>query len=126
MGGPLVSVRYWLGRLLNYNFFRASDSEVSAALVQYLYDIGCEKGAKLGSSQDAWISIAEFLRYQWQTGSGMSPAKTSKWGAALYAVLSDPDLSITEIAQYAETTDKQVGRIAEVNWLKELWKRRNV
>ncbi len=125
MGGPLISVRYWLGRLLNCNLFRASDAEVSAVLVQYFSDIGCERGAELGSDQDAWGSIANFLHYQWQTSSGMSSTKTSKWGSAFYAVLSDPDLTVAEIAQYAETTEKQVARMSDVKWLKQLWKFRN-
>lgn len=124
LGGPLVSVRYWLGRLLGQNCFRTSDAAVSAALVQYLSDAGYEKGALLASDIGAWSSIARFLQYQWELKSGTSPCENPKLCAALDAVLVDPDLTFLQIAQIAKTTEQQVSRMSDLKWLKELWSRR--
>lgn len=42
LGGDLVTVRYWLGRLLRRNLFRESDDVVKHSLQKYLLKIGCK------------------------------------------------------------------------------------
>ncbi len=45
MGGEVVSVRYYLGRLIERNLFRVSDEAVFTELHRYLSDVTSEKGA---------------------------------------------------------------------------------
>jgi hypothetical protein len=41
-------------------------------------------------------------------------------------VVANPELEMSEIAVIAETTEKQVERMSDIKWLKELWRRRTV
>lgn len=75
IGGDLVTVRYWLGRLVQRNFFRESDGAVGEALHNYLVSIGCAKGAQLVSDFQVWSAIVPFLESQVKAGEGRPPTR---------------------------------------------------
>lgn len=124
MGGPLVSVRYLLGRLLHRNLFRESNEAVSIALFEFLSKYGDANGAQLAFDTNAWSSIAVLLRHEFEIANKIDLTSSKKLFTALHAVIMNPELALSEIAIVAETTEKQVERMSDVKWLKELWRRR--
>jgi len=122
MGGILVAVRYWLGRLLRRNLFRESDDVVNEALRKYIVEIGCKKGAQLVDDHQSWSPVATFLQSQVEVDEGQTPTKNRKLVAAIHAVLKDPDLTVSELAAIANTTEKQITRMTDVFILRKLWR----
>lgn len=122
MGGDLVSVRYWLGRLLRHNFFRESNDAVRDALEEYFAAQGCEKGSRLVFDFQSWRAFAILLQHQVERSEGCQPTKNSRLVAAIHAVLVDPELTDLQLAGIADTTEKQIARMTDVFVLRELWK----
>lgn len=122
MGGDLISVRYWLGRLLRHNYFRESNGAVRDALRKYLSDNGCEKGSRLVSDLQSWSPIADVLRHDVEVIEGRTPTKNLRLVAALKALLANPDLTNAELATIAETTEKQIAKMTDVFVLRKVWK----
>jgi hypothetical protein len=122
MGGELIVVRYWLGRLLRRNFFREFDDVVKQALQDYLVKIGCNKGSPSAFDYQAWLPIATLLRQQVETEEGCAPTKNARLVAAIQAVLTDPELNDSELAAVAKTTAKQIARMSEVSVLRKSWR----
>jgi hypothetical protein len=121
MGGELISVRYWLGRLLRRNFFRESNEAVKDALRDYFVRIGCEKGASLVADLQSWSPIAILLQHEVEAVKGCGPTKNARLVAALKAVMANPDLTDSQLAILAATTEKQIARMSQVFVLRKLW-----
>ena len=122
MGGPLVSVRYWLGRLLYKNLYRESDEIVADSLCRHFSAIGSPEGASLLSSPEAWAIADVLLRLQVESRDGIKPTARPKRVVVLRALLSDPDLTDVELARLAQTTAKQVARMTDAAWLRRIRK----
>lgn len=123
MGGELVAMRYWLGRLLRRNFFRESDDVVKHALQKYLVTIGCKKGAPLIVNYQAWPPVAKLLQHRVEAENGSPPTKNGRLVAAIEAVMTNPQLTDSQVAAVANTTEKQIARMSDVSVLRKLWRR---
>jgi uncharacterized protein (TIGR02246 family) len=121
VGGDFISVRYWLGRLLNRNLFRETDDSVTISLQDYLVDRGCHAGASLVSDRQAWGPVAILLRHDLEAACGYPSTGNSRFVAALDAVLANPELTNAELARLANTTEKQVKRMTDVSLVRKLW-----
>ena len=119
LGGDMVSMRYWLGRLLHRNFFRESHDAVKVALHQHLVERGCEKGACLAADIQSWGPIGIVLQFDVDPKSSRRNPRAI---AAIDAVLQDPELSDTLLAAAANTTEKQIARMSDVFVLRKIWK----
>lgn len=122
MGGDLVAVRYWLGRLLRRNFFRESNEVVKQALQDYLVKIGCKKGSRLISDYQAWSPVATLLQHQVETEDRSPLTKNARLVAVIQAVLTNPELTDSQLAAIVKTTEKQIARMTDVSVLRRLWK----
>jgi hypothetical protein len=121
MGGELVSVRYWLGRLLRHNFFRESDDAVKHALRNYFAANGCEKGSRLASDYQSWRPLATLLQHEVELSEGCQLTKNSRLVLALQAIMANPELTDAQLAAIAKTTEKQIARMTDVFILRKLW-----
>jgi hypothetical protein len=124
MGGELVFTRYWLGRLLHRNFFRESDESVKEALQRYLVELGCKKGAPLAAYYQSWAPVTILIRHQVELIGGQFLTANPRLVAALEAVMADPDLNNSQVAAIAETTEKQIAQMTDVQVLRKLWMHR--
>ncbi len=125
VGGDFVTVRYWLGRFLNRNLFHENDDSVAIALQQYLVNRGCDTGASLVFDFQAWGPVAVLLRHDVETACRHPPRSNSRLVAAIGAVFANPELTTAELADLANTTEKQVKRMTDVTLLQKLWKCRH-
>lgn len=125
LGGALVSIRYWLGRLLRHNFFRETDDAVTEALKRYFAANGYEKGSRLVSDIQSWGPLTTLLQHQVECNEGCQLTKNPRQVAALDAVLKDPGLTNMQLAAIANTTEKQIARMSDVFVLRKLWKLRS-
>jgi hypothetical protein len=120
MGGPLVAVRYYLGRLLEQNLFQASDDQVSRALADFIAAETSKRGAALISRMgiEGWTVAQVVLHHVYQVRLGRKSSKSSRRAAAVEALLRDPNLDDRELARIARTTPKQLARIPELTVLR--------
>jgi hypothetical protein len=64
LGGFLVSVRYYLGRLLNRNLFRESDAVVESRIIAFIEATISKEGASLVTGEGSWQLSEPILRYR--------------------------------------------------------------
>jgi len=121
MGGELVSVRYWLGRLVRHNLFRVSDDAVKDTLQKYFAANGCEKGSRLVFNYQSWRPLATLLQHQVEFSEGCQLTKNPRLVAALQAVMANPEITDMQLAAIANTTEKQIARMSDVFVLRKLW-----
>jgi hypothetical protein len=122
MGGPLVEMRYWLGRLLNRNLFRESVERVQDALSHALSELAPPAGASVFANARAWSATLTILRDLVEQRDGVRPTAKPKYLAVLRALLANPDLTTFELAKLARTTEKQIARMSDVTvlrWIRE-------
>ena len=112
MGGQLISVRYYLGRLIDRNLFRSSDTDVSAALEAFLADITSKQGAALLTSAglQGWFAAELLLRDIFEQKILDKSSRNSRHVAAVRYFLCNPRRTDEEIARAAGTTIKQLRR----------------
>jgi hypothetical protein len=112
MGGQVVTVRYYLGRLIEQNLFRVSDEAVTAELHKYLSEVTSKKGAVVISNAEfrGWCAAELLLRDLFERRFLGKSSCNVKRVAAIRCFLSDPTLSLDEIAVKAHTTVKQLKR----------------
>lgn len=122
LGGDHVTVRYWLGRLLDANFFRESDEVVKVALRKYFADQGCEKGAVLVADFQSWGPVAMILKQEVERIEAGTSIKSAPQVEALRAVMENPDLTDGQLAVFCRTTEKQITRMSCVLVLRKLWR----
>jgi hypothetical protein len=108
---------------LGRNLFRESDAAVKAALQQYLMEHGCEKGSLLVSDYQAWEAVATLLQDQAELDAGSQPTKNPRLVAAIQAVMANPELTNSELATIAKTTEGEVARMTDVFLIQKLWRR---
>jgi hypothetical protein len=125
MGGPLIGVRFYLGRLIDRNLFRESDDAVEKYLVEYFSTYTSPAGADLLRGVDGWPIAADILRHRFEQQVGKSTHLARKLTAkAILAVelyLKDPAIRMAQLAKEMKTTQKQLERNALLNrtrWLK--------
>jgi hypothetical protein len=120
-----VTVRYWLARLLRRNLFRESDDAAKRELRQYFTNRGQEKGASLADDLQSWSPMVVLLKHHVEISEGRRPTKRRKLISALEAVMADPDLTNSQFAKRAKTTEKQIARMTDVFQIQKLWKHRH-
>jgi hypothetical protein len=126
IGGNFVTVRYWLGRLLDHNFFRESDEAVTAAMQRYFASRGCAAGAVLVRDLQAWSAAALVLqRHAAATLPHCAQPRNPRLAAALEAVMINPEIPDAELAAFANTTEKQIARMSYVFLIRKLWRLRD-
>lgn len=113
MGGQVVSLRYYLGRLINRNLFRVSDEVVSNELHKYLSELTSRKGAVVidNAGVRGWCAAELLLRDVFERRFFGKSTCNAKQVAAIRSLLSNPALSLDEIASEAGTTLKQLNRL---------------
>jgi len=119
MGGPLVEVRYYLGRLVRRNIFRASDVEVFAAMVSFVAGLTSEHGASLLGAYglQGWMVARVLLRYEYEMRVHGKSTRKKRPVAMVRAFLTNPSLTVSELAKAARTTEKQVKRNTDLKVL---------
>lgn len=125
MGGDLVTVRYWLGRLIGRNLFRGSDQAVGSSLQRHLNSAGFIEGSRLAENRAAWGPIANYLQACCLSGKHGRGSRGASKIALIAAFLADPTSSDSQLAVAANTTEKQVVRNADLKVLRTAWLRMN-
>lgn len=125
MGGPLVGVRFYLGRFIGQNLFRESDQDVEERLVNYVAQRTSTAGGELMRGIDGWSVAADLLRYQFEVREGKTASLARKLTAktilAVELYLTNPSISISQLAKHTKTTEKQLDRnslLNQVRWVK--------
>src|SRR5262245_60534799 len=111
MGGKGVSVRYHLGRILGVNLFRETNDQVRRRLKKWLARRTSKNGAVIVRDLSGWQVAGSLLRWDFETETGRKLSGAKKEYAALVAYLTDPTISMPELARRAETTEKQLARM---------------
>lgn len=124
VGGGSVTVRYWLGRLLNCNLFRETDDTVASRLHHYLVTRGCHVAASLVADRQCWGPITILLRSDFESASGVALTGNVRCIGALRALVANPELTNAELADRANTTEKQVARMTDVTLIRKAWRLR--
>jgi hypothetical protein len=112
MGGCLVTVRYYLGRLLGRNLFRETDAEVENRLVEYVSQTTSAAGGKLIRGGQGWDIASEILRHRFEMQMQGSSNLNLRNIAAVEAFLGNPSVRLDELASKLGTTEKQLARNA--------------
>jgi hypothetical protein len=120
MGGPIVSIRYWLGRLLRRNLFRESHESVLDSLQDFIRDIGSDEAAPLFADSQSWYAAVAILRHRWEMLEGLKPTQKPRYVAVLLAFITNPDLTNLELASAAGITEKQIVRMSDVFILRKI------
>ena len=118
LGGELVSLRYYLGRVLGRNLFRESDTELESHLVAWLTKRTSAAGAKLVRDPQYWAIPAAILRFEFERDTGRPQRSNPREIAARLALLSKPTMTMRELAQLVGTTEKQLDRMSQLNLLR--------
>jgi hypothetical protein len=129
MGGSLIGVRYYLGRIIGRNLFRESHAEVEERLVDYFSEITSPAGGELVRGLHGWGIAEEVLRYRFERERGM-PTKLAhklneKGMRAVELYLANPSISIAELAEKVGTTERQLTRNSLLNLIR-WWKSRRL
>jgi hypothetical protein len=122
MVGALIGVRFYLGRLISQNLFRASDAEVTRALAKFIsQNLSKREGEVLGSGGlQGWTAVVGYFKREYEIRSLGASEESRVRTAVVESLLRDLSLSNTELARKAATTEKQVDRIVEVVLLRKL------
>ena len=120
--GHAASIRYYLGRLLARNFFTESDDQVTRALVTVIADLTSAQGASLLLTEplQGWMAVQDLLRHHYERKTTGKSTRNPKRIAALTALLTDPTLPVSTLAQQAQTTEKQLARMPDISLLRRL------
>ena len=123
MGGPMVAIPYYLGRILGRNLFREEQSEVERCFREWLTQRTSARGAAI-AAQDLFGPIpSAILRYEFETSIGRTPAGKPREIAAVLAYLTDPDVSRSELTEIVHTTEKQLERMSLLRYARILMQR---
>ena len=117
MGGELVSLRYYLGRVLRRNLFRESDTQLEKHLVAWLKKRTSVSHANLLRDPQYWQIPDAILRFEFERDTGRSPCGKPREIAALLAVLKKPSITMPELANVVGTTEKQLKRMTTLGLL---------
>lgn len=125
MGGVLIGVRFYLGRLIGKNLFGESQVEVEELLVKYISQRTSAAGGELVRGLSGWSIAQDILRYEFEKQSGKSAYRARKLiPKAMLAVelfLKNPSISMAQLAKEVGTTEKQLARNSLLNrvlWVK--------
>lgn len=120
MGGSLVSVRFYLGRLLGRNLFRETDAEVEERLVEYISRSTSIVGGNLLRCLSGWNVAGELFRYYFEIQTKGASCLKDIHIAAIEGFLGDPSLTLAQLAKEVGTTEKQLSRIATLTVVRKL------
>ncbi len=115
LGGELVKVRYYLGRLTKRNLFREPDAKVERRLKAWLADRTSKDGAAIASRVEAWQVSATVLRFEFEQQEHLPETQNRREVAAILAYLTDPTISDTDLARRVDTTEKQLARMSTLS-----------
>ena len=120
LGGSPVTVRFYLGRLLGSNLFRANNAEVEERLVHYVASFTSRDGANLLRGPSGWNVAAEILRARFRMQIERSSRSNSRQIMALERYLAKPTVTLGQLAKDIGTTEKQLNRNANLSVLRKL------
>jgi hypothetical protein len=123
MGGELVSVRYYLGRLLKRNLFRESHEEVNRCLRTWVAQRTSEAGAVLIRGPGTWQIPDAILRREFEIETNRRPTGRPREIAAVVQFLTTPTISLADLAKKVRTTEKQLKRMSLLNYAQILMRR---
>ena len=112
LGGSSLTVRFYLGRLLGRNLFRETNAEVEQRLVEYMSSLTSAAGGELVRGGQGWGIASEILRYRFEMQTKGTSALKRRSIAAIETFLSNPSLTLAELANELRTTEKQLARIS--------------
>jgi hypothetical protein len=115
MGGYLVSVRYYLGRLLNKNLFRESDAQVEHRIATFIDATTSKEGASLVAQEGSWQLSEPILRFRYEAQINGESKRKPREVAAIEAFLQNPSITLGELARKVGTTEKQLCRMSLLN-----------
>ncbi|MDX1964702.1 MAG: hypothetical protein SFX18_16250 [Pirellulales bacterium] len=123
LGGSHVEAPYWLGRLLNRNFFRLDWADFIQALNEYLEDIVSPSVAKVLTSISGLDLATKVLMYAARDLLDFPQKQLTREMTGLFMLAQNPELSNEDLAKKLKTTPKQVARMTNVNYLRVLLRR---
>src|SRR5258708_7041477 len=110
IGGSLVSVRFYLGRLLDTNLFRETYAKVEQRLVEYISELTSVEGGNLIRDLQGWDIAGEILRYRFEMQTKGGSSLKARNIAAVERFLANPSLPLGQLAKEVGTTEKQLSR----------------
>jgi hypothetical protein len=122
MGGPFVTIPFWLGRRIGRNLFREEHEVVQAHLRTYFIQQGWSAASILVEDISSWDSIALVLQFQEQGLPESLTTNDKRNVLALAEFLKEPDVTDEELAARLGTTPKQIARTTSVGYLRRLLK----
>jgi hypothetical protein len=120
LGGAFVEVQYYLGRLLRRNLFRQSYEEVHRRLVSYMRTITSREGARFLADEGDWSLSAPLLRFRFERDILGSTQRLPREVMAVEEFLTNPSITLTELARKVGTTEKQLCRMTQLNYARAL------
>jgi hypothetical protein len=120
LGGYLVSVRYYLGRLLNKNLFRESDAKVQRRITAFIAATASKEGASLVADEGSWQLSEPILRFRYETEINGESKRKPREVAAIEAFLQNPSVELADLAQIVGTTEKQLRRMSLLNFARAM------
>ncbi|HEX4146643.1 MAG TPA: hypothetical protein VHY91_24285 [Pirellulales bacterium] len=119
-GGELVSVRAYLGRLLERNLFRESDAEVERRMVDYISSLTSKAGGALFRDPQGWMIASSILRFRFEMQTKARSALNARRIAAVEAFLANPSTTLAQLAKQLKTTEKQLNRNSDLTVARRL------
>jgi hypothetical protein len=122
LGGDLIEVRFYLGRLLKQNLFRESNDDVGRTLIAYLKTTTSAEGAALVADEGlhAWQVVVPVLKYRFESEVEGARKPPPREAAAIEAFLKNPAIGSQDLARAARTTEKQLNRMTDLNLARAL------
>ncbi|MFO0788753.1 MAG: hypothetical protein U0805_04795 [Pirellulales bacterium] len=110
--GTPVTLRFYFGRLIQENLFRATDDEVVRKFVGYIGKRVSPQGAELLRYGQGWDVAELLLRHYFECATLGKSTRNPREVSAIEAFLANQKLSDIELAQLANTTEKQLARMS--------------
>ena len=120
MAGCLVTVRFYLGRLLARNLFRETDAEVEERLVEFISRSTSPAGGNLVRGMSGWDIAGELLRHRFETQTKGASCFKDLYITVIERFLCNPSLTLAELAKEVGTTEKQLRRNSTLTAVRKL------
>ncbi|MBL8869225.1 MAG: hypothetical protein JNK90_05495 [Planctomycetaceae bacterium] len=129
MGGSLVEGRYLLGMLLGTNLFRFDTEGYLRELNMYISTTISDQAAAVFCNISALDALIPYLRMKYELETDLprlaspeelGPPRNERLERAIEYLLNNLHASLQEIANHLGTTEKQVVRLTDLKWAREL------
>ncbi|QDU87671.1 hypothetical protein Pla175_10370 [Pirellulimonas nuda] len=116
LGGEGVAVPFYLGRLTSRNLFRCEWREVLECLEVFLARETSADGAKIARIEGGARTTLGLLQDEYSRSFGGHNGTPRKQVDAMRYLLKHPNASVTDIAEAAGTTPKQILRQTDTTY----------